>query len=142
MKALVKFFISTLLLFNGIGAVYGGWNLIRYPDGSSLGMSLDYLEHSPFNDYFIPGIVLFVANGLCSLFILAALILGLKKYAWLVILQGAILSGWILIQIMMVQTIVALHIIMGVTGILLMLLGGYINRNDSYQRTINTNTMQ
>ena len=36
MKTLAKILASALLLINGAGAVYGGANLMLYPDGSSL----------------------------------------------------------------------------------------------------------
>lgn len=88
LKIILKIFVSLLLLFNGIGAVYGGWNLMTHPDGSSLQMSVAYLEHSPFNDYFIPGIILFIANGLCSFIVLATILFNLKDYPWFIIAQG------------------------------------------------------
>jgi hypothetical protein len=40
-----------------------------HPDGSSIEMSLDWLQHTPFQDYLIPGIILFIANGLFSIFV-------------------------------------------------------------------------
>jgi len=122
-KALLKNLIAVLLLINGIGAVYGGGNLITYPDGSSLQLSLDWLRHTPFHDYFIPGIILFVANGLFSILIFISMLFNLKNYSRLVIFQGVILSGWIVIQIFLIQTIYFLHIIMGSIGLTLFLLG-------------------
>lgn len=59
-----------LLLFNGIGALYGGWQLATDPTGGSMQMPLSYLQYSPFETYLIPGIVLFIANGIGSLVVL------------------------------------------------------------------------
>lgn len=131
MKPFLKFFSVLLLLFNGIGAVYGGYNLVTKPDGSSMQMPLTFLQHSPFQDYFIPGVLLFIANGLFSLFVCLAVLLNLKNYSWLVMIQGAILIGWIQIQILMIKTIVHLHIIMGLTGFLLLLCGWMLHRINS-----------
>jgi hypothetical protein len=117
------FFIALLLLFNGAGAIYGGLSLIIHPDGSGLQLSLEFLKHSPFTDYLIPGIVLFIANGLLSFFVLGALLFNYKHYPLLVILQGTVLCGWILIQIIIVQMIYYLHFVMGGTGILLIICG-------------------
>jgi hypothetical protein len=123
MKAFLKIITSLLLLINGIGAIYGGGNLILHPDGSSIQLSPHWLQHTPFHDYLIPGIILFIANGLLSMFVFIALLLKHKNYPWLVTAQGAILTGWIVIQILLIQTIYFLHIILGSFGIALIVLG-------------------
>jgi hypothetical protein len=103
MKTLVKVICIILLLFNGIGALYGGFLLITDPSGSKLQMPLSYLEHSPFQDYLIPGIVLFIVNGIFSFITVVAVFLRNPYSHWLVILQGILLSGWITMQILFVQ---------------------------------------
>jgi hypothetical protein len=130
MNTFFKILAGMLLLFNGVGAVYGGWNLMSYPDGSSMGISLDWLKYTPFPGYFIPGIILFVANGLFSFAVLLALLAGAKNTPWLVMAQGAILTGWIMIQILMIQTVNSLHIIFGSMGFALILLGILLHRNN------------
>ncbi len=123
MKTLFNLLAAALLLFNGIGAIYGGYHLITHTDGSSLQMSTDYLKYSPFDNYLIPGIVLLVMNGLCSFVVIAAMIVKYKNTSLLIIGQGAILTGWIAIQIAMVRMIYYLHFILGGAGLLLILLG-------------------
>lgn len=124
MNIFLKGLTSLLLVFNGIGAIYGGANLILHPDGSSMQMSLDWLKYSPFHDYFIPGIILFVANGVFSIFVLICALVNQRNYPMLVMAQGAILVGWIIIQIILIQTIIFLHWIMGAVGFALIILGG------------------
>jgi hypothetical protein len=126
MKAALRIVTSIFLLFNATGALYGGWNLMTHPDGSSLQMSPGYLQHSPFSDYFIPGIILFAANGLFSLFVFILLLSDHKKLPLLVIVQGSILVGWIVTQVLMVQMVYYLHIVMGMTGLLLLLCGALL----------------
>ncbi|HET7819802.1 MAG TPA: hypothetical protein VFL70_10885 [Bacteroidia bacterium] len=111
MKTLLNILATLILLFNGIGAIYGGWLLIINPDGTSLQLPLDLLTHSPFNDYLIPGIILFTANGLFSFFVLLGLIFKFRNYAYLLIAQGVILLGWIIIQILLVRTFYYLQVI-------------------------------
>ena len=123
MKTLLKFIAAALLLFNGIGAIYGGGNLILHPDGSSIQLTMDWLEHTPFKDYLIPGIVLFIANGIFSFIALAAMLLKVNNYAWLVMAEGAILTGWIVIQMLMIQTVYFLHYVMGGVGLVLIVVG-------------------
>lgn len=112
-----------LLLFNGIGAIGGGMMFITDPSGSSMGMHTELLSNSPFSNYLIPGIILFLANGMLSISI-AILVIKKHKYAALLImLQGCILCGWIVIQIYLLQLVSTLHIVMFCTGFLLFLCG-------------------
>jgi hypothetical protein len=126
-----KIIASALLLFNGIGAIYGGWNLIIHPDGSSLQMTPGYLQYSPFNNYLIPGIILFIANGLGSFVVIATLLFNYRKYPFLIILQGSILTGWIVIQMILVRSIFPLHIVLGAVGLLLILSGVVLLQNNN-----------
>jgi len=123
MPAFFKIFATVLLLFNGTGAIYGGLSLMIFPDGSHLKMSVDWLQNTTFKDYFIPGLVLFVANGCFSVVVLTAIWLKHPHSSWLVIAQGAILSGWIIIQILLIQTVYYLHFILGGVGLSLILIG-------------------
>jgi hypothetical protein len=68
-----------LLLFLGVGALGGGALLIILPTGKLLGgLPLSILDHSPFNDFLIPGIILFLVLGLFPCLLAVAL---LKKPA-------------------------------------------------------------
>jgi hypothetical protein len=64
-----------LLAFLGLSAIGGGGALIISPSGKLLGgLPLSILEHSPFNDFLIPGIILFVVLGLFPTFLIFALV--------------------------------------------------------------------
>lgn len=122
-----------LLLFNAAGAVYGGILLMMDPSGGMLQLPQIYLEHSPFRDYFIPGLVLFCCNGLLSLFITALTILRTPRHPWWIMTQGAVLSGWLVIQMIMIQLIYFLHYVMGAAGLLLLLCGWLLLRKMKHQ---------
>lgn len=115
--------VVLLLLFNGVGALFGGWNLMIHTDGSSLQLSTHWLEHTPFKNYFYPGLILFIANGLLSAFALITLFLKIRKYELLVAGQGMILTGWILVQVILIRTFHVFHIIFGSIGITLFISG-------------------
>ena len=132
MNAVLKIVVSLLLALNGIGALFGGWLLIMHPDGSGLHMPLTMLRHSPFNDFFIPGMILFTVNGLTSICVLLFLIFRVRKYAWLTMIQGALLTGWIVIQIVMIRGVSYLHLIYGGAGILLILCGRALQKINSW----------
>jgi hypothetical protein len=63
----------------GIGAFFGGLVLIIDPSGGVVNMPMDFLENSPFNNFLIPGIILFSILGIFPLVIAYALI---TKWHW------------------------------------------------------------
>jgi hypothetical protein len=64
MKNLLFVSQGVIQIFVGIGAVASGALLIIAPSGELLQMSTDMLKGTPFDDYLIPGIILFLVNGL------------------------------------------------------------------------------
>lgn len=119
-----------LLLVNGVGAFYGGWSLMTDPSGIALGLPRDWIHRIPFHDYFIPGVILFIVNGILS-FLCALATMGQSRgYEKMVMVQGSLLTGWILIQVLMLQTTEFLHFTMAVIGLTLIALGAilFINR--------------
>jgi hypothetical protein len=93
-----------LLLLIGIGAVIVGVGLVIEPSGESIGLSLELLVNSPFENYLIPGFTLFIIHGIGSFigalfaFIqnrfagFATLILGIAMILW--ITAQVIWIGW------------------------------------------------
>ena len=64
-----------LLSFLGISAMAGGSFLIISPSGKLIGgLPLSILKNSPFADFIIPGIILFLVIGIAPLLIAIALI--------------------------------------------------------------------
>jgi hypothetical protein len=63
-----------LLAFLGLSAIGGGGALIISPSGKLLGgLPLSILQNSPFTNFFIPGIILFVVLGLFPTILIFAL---------------------------------------------------------------------
>ncbi len=56
--------LVSLLTFLSIGALFGGAVLIISPSGKLIGMPLSLLDKSPFSNFLIPGIILFIVIGL------------------------------------------------------------------------------
>lgn len=72
--------VAGLLILVGINAVVAGYGFIADPDGSSVGIPLEWLEDSPFDSYLIPGIVL-EAMGILAL-VSATMQLRRNEFAW------------------------------------------------------------
>ena len=127
MKTIVKVIAILLLFVNGSGAVYGGFQLITDPSGTKLQMPLSFLEFSPFEDFLIPGIILFIVNGIFSFVALATIFLETRKYPWFIMVQGILLIGWIIIQLLFVRMFYApLHATFLVIGVCLVGCGLYL----------------
>lgn len=105
-----------------------------HPDGSSMGISTKWLQTTPFPDYFIPGTILFITNGICSFLVFITLIMKNPNNAGFAMLQGVILTGWILVQIVMLQFVEPLHLWMAGVGVALIIAGGL--RNYLYEESL------
>lgn len=117
-----------LLGFLGVGAVAGALPLIVDPSGKLMKMPMSLLDHSPFHSFLIPGIILLLSNGLLSLAIMVMAILRSSHYCWWVALQGCVLTGWITIEVIMMQTAVWPHYLYWGIGLLLIALGLALTR--------------
>jgi len=116
--------VSIVLLFLiGINAIAAGCAFVIDPSGRALGITTELLKHSPFTNFLIPGILLFGAIGLLSISIAVLTIRNVKTYPYLILLQGCIITGWIVIQIIFLQIFHPLHLIIGVSGIFLVING-------------------
>lgn len=119
-----------LLLINGTAAMYGGWSLMTDPSGVQIGLPSNWILHIPFRDYFIPGVALFIVNGVFSIIAAVAVMSRSRGYEKFVIAQGALLTVWILVQVMMVRATEFLHFAMAGIGLTMLALGAImiINR--------------
>lgn len=120
MKTVYRLLIGLHILV-GLGAMSGGLAAITDPL-SPLGMPADTLKYSPFNDFFIPGLILFVVIGLGNL-LSGAMFLARTKY------QGYISSVfswalviWIVVQVIMLRSVVFLHVLFFAIGLAMALL--------------------
>lgn len=127
MSVALRIFSILLLLFNGIGALYGSFKFITDPSGASLRMTLSLLEHSPFTNYLIPGIILLIANGILSFVVISLILFKTNFYPLAIIAEGCILFGWITIQVIMLRTVASLHIALWTVSVLLILSGIILN---------------
>ena len=120
--------LGALQAFIGLGALGGGFMLVRDPSGSGLGVPLSFLEGSPFPDFLVPGIFLLVVNGVGSL-IGAGFSITRRRYAQeTAIVLGAILVAWIVIQVILIRSFSWMHVLYFILGVVELGIGLYIRR--------------
>ena len=120
--------LGAIQAFIGLGALGGGFMLVRDPSGSALELPMSLLEGSPFPDFFIPGMFLLAVNGVGSM-IGAGLSFTRRRYAQeIAIVLGAILIAWIVIQVVIISSFHWLHVLYFILGVVELGIGLYIRR--------------
>lgn len=116
-------YLGFIQLFVGIGAIPAGLSMILEPSGNGIGMTTEILINTPFDSFFIPGIFLFIVNGLSN--ILCSIISFRKnKLAGICgIILGTFLVLWIIIQIYLIGLIHFLQPLFFIIGIVEIILG-------------------
>ncbi len=99
MRLLLLFLTGIIALTASISGVM----MMIIPDGSFLNLSPNLLETSPFNSFFIPGLILGAGVGGSSLVALCYLLARHKKQYNRSLLAGILITGWILVQMFLVQ---------------------------------------
>jgi hypothetical protein len=126
MNSVIKIASVLMLLFNGIGAFYGGLGLITDPTGDKIQLAQHYLDNTPFDNYLIPGIILLVVNGIFSFITIGSIIMKHNEFYVFLIIQGILLTGWLAVQLVLIRTFYApMHIPLISIGILLIISGIY-----------------
>ena len=104
-----------LHLFVGIGAMFGGLAAITNPQ-APLGISVETLKNSPFNNYLIPGIILFTIIGLGNVISGLMFRYKLKFQAYISSVFSWALVIWIVVQCIMLNGVVFLHVLFFIIG--------------------------
>ena len=118
-----------LMLLVSLNALAAGYSFMIDPTGGGIGIKTNYLRNSaPFDDFFVPGVVLFSIIGVlgCLTFVLTTF--KKDRYPILLLIYGCILLCWIIIQLMMVRGFHVLHLIIGIIGAFL-IFSGYVLKN-------------
>jgi hypothetical protein len=87
----IRYALGGLLAFGALNAFAGGY----YGMAGAEGVPKEWLEGSPFDDYFIPGLVLFVVVGGSFLAAAIAVLARLRVARTAAFGAGAIVLGWL-----------------------------------------------
>ncbi len=135
-KTIATYLLMVLIAFQIISAIPAGWAMFTDPSGMKLGIPLDVLELSPFPDFLIPGLFLFIFLGLLPVFILYGLITRkdlkwaqpinlYKNQHWSLTFAyylGLLLVLWINMQLLFIQKYFFLQVVFSLLGIVIVFL--------------------
>jgi len=145
-KTIATYLLMVLITFQIISAIPAGWAMFMDPSGKQIGIPLDILEFSPFRDFLIPGLFLFIFLGLFPVFILYGLITK-KEFKWAQSINpyknqhwsltfayyiGLLLVLWINMQLLFIQKYFFLQVVFSLLGIVIVFLTHLPNTKQNY----------
>lgn len=117
-----------LLIINGVSGLAGGYGLTADPSGNRVKMPLELLAGSPFNNFLIPGLVLFTFIGVSSLVVAYLTANHFKHSSLLLIYQGITVWIWLIVELLIIKTLDPLQLVYGLIGLILILFGAMTKR--------------
>ena len=112
------------LLFQGLSGIVGGVGLVGDPTGGNVRIPVAWLEGSPFENYFIPGLILLLVLGVYPLIALYS-VWTRRSWSWPVVMPvGPALIFWIGVQISIIgyHPWPPLQLFYGLLGVFLLVL--------------------
>lgn len=127
---LLHFPLSIIQLFVAVGALPAGLLFIIDPTGGVVTMPLTLLADSPFSNFLIPGVLLFLLLGVGNAIGTVGAFKRRRWAGWLAILLGGALIVWIIAQVYWLGFISFLQPLMLSAGTFELLLGvAFIRQN-------------
>lgn len=113
--------LFALHLFIGVGALFGGLAGMLNPN-DPLGIPNSLLDDSPFSNFFVPSLILFVVIGLGHIFSAITARLHSKYQGYITSIFSWALMIWIVVQCLIINTVDFLHVLyfcLGLCGAIL-----------------------
>jgi hypothetical protein len=126
MKNNIRFTSIVLLFFCSVSALFGGGALLFDPSGKLLGMPIEHLRYSPFDNFLAPAIILVLFVGVSSIIVAAFVMRRSPLFPLALVYQGAVLVIWIVVELIMIRSFSFLHLVYFVSGFLLFGMGIYL----------------
>lgn len=118
----MKSLLFILISFVAVTATLSGLIMISNPDGGVMNLPHSLLDGTPFKDFLIPGILLStIVSGVNLLAVFYNIRRHVNRYNW-AMAGGIMISGWIVVQMILMQAAHWLHFLYLGIGILIILL--------------------
>ncbi len=118
----MKTLLFILISFIAITSTLSGLLMISNPNGEILNLPLVLLDGTPFKNFLIPGILLTtIVAGVNLLAVFYNMQRHVNRYNW-AMAGGIMISGWIVVQLILIHAALSLHYLYLGIGILIILL--------------------
>lgn len=122
-----------LIVFVGVTSAFGGAVLCFDPEGNLLQLPLSVLQHTPFKNFLIPGLVLALPVAGVNFMALVYLLAGKAcRYRW-AIAAGMMIIGWIIVQVVMIRVFFWPQMLYLFCGFFIIISSVYLDRQRKYR---------
>lgn len=118
----MKTLLLILVSFVAVTAIPSGLLLVISPGGDIIHLPLSLLNSTPFKSFLLPGIILTFIVGGVNLLAAISLIRGSVNRYNGALAGGIIISGWIVVQVILINAVHWLHFLYFGIGIIIILL--------------------
>ena len=118
----IRFILGFLLAFAAINAFGGGY----YGMSGAENVPLEWLDNSPFYNYFIPGLFLFVVVGGTFLFASVAVFAHFRTARFASFVSVTVVFAWLAVQIAIIGYVSLMQPLTGLISILILILTWFL----------------
>jgi hypothetical protein len=122
----VRYSLGGLLAFGALNALGGGY----YGLTGAVGVPTEWLEGSPFADYFVPSLTLLVVVGGSFIVAAIAVFARLRAARFAVFMAAFVVLGWLIVQIGIIGYVSWMQPATAIAGLLILILGSQLPRRE------------
>jgi hypothetical protein len=126
----VRYSLGGLLAFGALNALGGGY----YGLTGAGGVPTEWLEGSPFADYFVPSLILLVVVGGSFAVAAIAVFARLRAARFAVFMAAFVVLGWLIVQIAIIGYVSWMQPATAIAGVLILILGLQLPRRERIAR--------
>lgn len=124
-RPLIRYPLGGLLAFGAANAFAGGY----YGLAGAEGVPTEWLEGSPFRDYYVPSLILLTIVGGSLLFAAITVFARLRIARWAALSAGVVLLGWITVQVAIIGYVSWMQPATAIGGLLVVVLAWILPRS-------------
>ena len=115
----IRYSLGSLLVFGALNAFGGGY----YGLSGAKGVPTEWLEGSPFSDYFVPSLILLVVVGGAFMVAAIAVLRNLRIARLAALTAGIVVLGWLTVQLAIIGYVSWMQPTTAIAGALVLVLG-------------------
>ena len=118
----IRYSLGALLVFGAVNAFGGGY----YGLSGAKGVPTEWLNGSPFPDYFVPSLILLVVVGGSFIVAAMAVFTGLRIARLAALAAGIVVLGWLAVQLAIIGYVSWMQPTTAIAGVLVLVLASLL----------------